>query len=179
MDTKTDTKPGPRMLHAVLPFGVQLGVHSSSETGSATIYHRTVHGRLAMPIAPSPPTPPGHRSPVISESPAPVIQRQLRMSDSVWRRGQEGGLAGTGQAVWGERRYDGEGIVTDVAPLHGVVIDEVLQVLQGQSQEARGENAADFLAAGMERGSSRRTTPAKASQWISRCRPTMGPCRTG
>ena len=44
MDTKTDTKPSLRMCLADLAFGVHLGVHSSPETDSATLYHRTCPG---------------------------------------------------------------------------------------------------------------------------------------
>lgn len=50
-----------------------------------------------------------------------------------------------GQAIQREGRQDRQGIVTHVAPLHGVSIDEMLHALQRQSKEAHGDDDADFL----------------------------------
>lgn len=40
MDTKTDTTASLRIWPPNLLFGVHIGVHSSTKTGSATLYHR-------------------------------------------------------------------------------------------------------------------------------------------
>jgi hypothetical protein len=45
MDTKTDTKPSLRIRPSNRPFGVHLGVHSSPENGSATLYHKASSNR--------------------------------------------------------------------------------------------------------------------------------------
>ncbi len=62
-------------------------------------------------------------------------------------RGLESGRAGAAQVIHREGRHDREGIVTHVPPLHDVAIEEVLQILQRQSEEAHGNDQADFLAA--------------------------------
>lgn len=45
MDTKTDTKPSLRIWPPNPSFGVHLGVHSSPENGSATLYHKARSNR--------------------------------------------------------------------------------------------------------------------------------------
>jgi hypothetical protein len=62
--------------------------------------------------------------------------------------GCENGPADTSQLIEREGYEDSQGVVTDVPPLHGVEIDEVLRSLQKQPQEAHGDDAADLLTAG-------------------------------
>jgi hypothetical protein len=49
--------------------------------------------------------------------------------------------------VESEGHEDGEGVVTDIAPLHLAPIDQMLQEFQGEAQEEDGEGSLDFLTA--------------------------------
>src|ERR1035437_8452827 len=77
-----------------------------------------------------------------SGAPSPPTKSSRRPN---WRPGTTS--TPPGELVQREGRQDGEGVVTHVPPLHGVAIDEVLQVLQRQTQEECADGAPDFLTA--------------------------------
>ena len=54
-------------------------------------------------------------------------------------------VAPTGQPIRCKARKDGQGIVAHVPPLHRVVIDKVLEILQKYSHQENGDDHSDFL----------------------------------
>lgn len=80
-------------------------------------------------------------------------------------RGLESGRAGAAQVKHREGRQDREGIVTHVPPLHDVAIEEVLQILQRQSEEATATTTRISWRRLRERSSNRSAAPPKARKW--------------